>query len=84
MARYKGEPNTKEWAFKLEHIKFSRPLVLWFGTEDKSATIHMGRCMAETVPGAELREVERESHFTTGKNIVHYMYLNKTLNLGEI
>ncbi|CAM1505028.1 Fc.00g106650.m01.CDS01 [Cosmosporella sp. VM-42] len=76
----------KEWDFKLEDIKFAseggRPLVLWYGTEDINTTIHMGRYIAERVPGADLREQEGKTHFTVGIKFVDY--IDELLKLGEI
>ena len=76
----------KDWGFKLEDITFAsesgRPLVLWYGTEDTSTTIHMGRYIAARVPGAELREEEGKTHFTIGIKAVDYM--DELLKLGEI
>lgn len=79
---YEAGLYTKEWDFKLEDIKFSRPLVLWYGTEDKNATIHMGRHLARRIHGADLREVEGETHFTMCAKIVEYF--DELLKLGEI
>ncbi|KAF5012996.1 hypothetical protein FDECE_943 [Fusarium decemcellulare] len=65
------------WDFQLEDVTYAsegkRPLVLWYGTDDVNATIHMGRYIASKVVGSELKEIEGETHFTLGVKFVEYI-----------
>lgn len=70
---YEAGMYTKPWDFDLGDIQYAstgKKLLFVYGTDDVNTPIHMGRYMAERVPGSDFREEKGETHFTMGLKAV--------------